>query len=43
MGKLISGIQQVGIGNPNMEKAWAGIEKTLEWIFLFLSMRLKQN
>lgn len=27
MGKLISGIQQVGIGNPNMEKAWKWYRK----------------
>jgi len=27
MGKLISGIQQVGIGNQNMEKAWAWYRK----------------
>jgi catechol 2,3-dioxygenase-like lactoylglutathione lyase family enzyme len=27
MRKIISGIQQVGIGNPNMEKAWAWYRK----------------
>ena len=27
MGKIISGIQQIGIGNPNLEKAWAWYRK----------------
>jgi catechol 2,3-dioxygenase-like lactoylglutathione lyase family enzyme len=29
MGKIISGIQQIGIGNPNLEKAWAWYRKNL--------------
>lgn len=27
MGKIISGIQQIGIGNPNLEKAWTWYRK----------------